>query len=87
MNTHVAVLVSKCVWDRHAESWRVWERVSEQDLPSLEAARNLAESLIGAKLSVIVRPSYNEEDPQGGRFFREWRSMNGEGFHECRWDI
>lgn len=32
--------------------------------------------------SVILRPNYNELDGEGKRFFREWRSFNGEPFKE-----
>jgi len=86
MHTQVAVIVSKCVWDRHAECWRVWERVSEETYPTLDEAVAVGESKRAEKLSVLIRPTYNEEDVQG-RFFREWRSFNGEHFKEVRWPL
>lgn len=36
-------------------------------------------------LCVIVRPNYGETDEKG-RFFREWRSFDGEPLKEIRWD-
>jgi hypothetical protein len=74
------------MWDRFAEDWRVSERISEQSLSTLEEALILGNSLVGERLSVIVRPSYNEKDASG-KFFREWRSFNGEPFKECRWNF
>lgn len=36
--------------------------------------------------AVIIRPNFNEQD-NDGKFFREWRSFNGEAWRECRWNI
>lgn len=93
----VKVLVSECVWDERAKSWRLslksksgFDGTSmegpdlEANYPTVEQARLVADMYVGEGKSVIVRPTYNETDADGS-FFREWRSFNGEPFKECRW--
>lgn len=52
---------------------------------SIIDAAMLAGKNIGQNRSVIIRPTFNERDENGG-FFREWRSFDGKAFQECRWE-
>ncbi len=80
MKGNVAVIVVRCNKDT------VWgERLVDARLANLEDARALGETKRAPGMCVIVRPTYNETDDAGKRFYREWRSFNGEPFKECRW--
>lgn len=91
MSKAVVVIVSKCIWDSRAGSWRAWDRVSESRYSSLEEAMQQGEANACEGLSVIVRPTYNEFDPlpdgSKNKFFREWRSFDGKSFEEVRFLI
>lgn len=81
----VEVIVSRCVYDDRAQSWRVYgEELHRQTYPSFEEARQVGSAAKGESISVIVRPTYNESDAEGN-YFREWRSYNGAEFVECKW--
>jgi hypothetical protein len=80
-NRTVQVIVSRCVGDRI-----YGDRLVDQTFSSLTQAKLLGAANKAEGKSVIVRPNYNEEDEKG-RFFREWRSFNGESFKEVRWDL
>ncbi len=53
---------------------------------SMQTAQFVGDALREAGMCVIIRPLYNEQN-NVGRFFREWRSFNGEPFKEVRWDL
>jgi len=86
MYQHTTVIVSACFFDQRNQTWRTSNRLSEESYASLEEAMTSGQNQVGEKRSVIVRPSYNEEDEKG-RYYREWRSFNGSPFEECRWDL
>ncbi len=77
MDKKIVVIVSKCVKDR------IYGESLIDTYATLEEARRVGESKRADGMSVVVRPSFNEED-DNGRFFREWRSFNGEEFREVR---
>lgn len=77
----VSVIVSKCTPDGQ----RISERISEEKFPSIVVAKSIGNSKLASGVCVIVRPNYNEPD-ESGRWFREWRSMNGEPFKEVVFD-
>lgn len=54
---------------------------------SVADALTASHGRIAPNMAVIIRPNYNEKTPEGVKFFREWRAMNGEYFKECRWEI
>lgn len=84
MNTIVSLIVIKC--EGEGSNARVYgERLLDKTYPTLEEATESGKFMCGKGLCVIVRPNYNETDSKG-RFFREWRSFNGEALKECRWD-
>lgn len=76
----VSVIVSKC--EGSLGYHRVYERISEDVFDSLEKAREVGESKRGEKLSVIVRPNYNEVG-----FFQEWRSFDGAPFKNAQFKL
>lgn len=84
MDRKVSVLVTKCVGNASRGFSSYGERLVDEVLPSVEEATVLGNTKRGKGLSVIVRPHYNEVD-DNGRFFREWRSFDGDEFKECRW--
>jgi hypothetical protein len=77
----VSVISSQCVRDRV-----FGDRLRDATFRNVESANDFARELLEPGVSVIVRPNYNEHD-HNGRFFREWRSFNGEPFREVRWQI
>lgn len=80
MNYTISVIVSKCEGD-----WIYGERLVDTTFPlsSWEDACLLGESHRAPGMSVVIRPNYNEEE-DGVKFFREWRSMHGVVFQEVR---
>lgn len=78
MNVYVSVIVSKCVDDRI-----FGDRLIDTSFPSVGRARVIGNQYRAKGACVILRPNYNETDADG-RFFREWRSFNGEPFKEVR---
>lgn len=81
MNT-VTVIVSHCA----PKGDRVYgERLTDTRFSKLDDALKFASPLREQGKSVLVRPNYNERDSKG-RFYREWRSFNGEPFQEIRFD-
>lgn len=82
---NVSVIVSKCVGQ--GESVRVYgDRVVDTKHHTVAEGLLEGDKYREKGFSVLVRPTYNEEDEKG-RFFREWRSFHGEPFRECRWDL
>lgn len=61
-------------------------RLLDVKTQSLDDAFAIGKDKTADGMSVIVRPNYNETDSKG-RFFREWRSFNGEPFKEVRWEF
>lgn len=87
MSTRVEVIVSPTRND-HICGARLQD-LAYQDLESAyKVGAYCVEHYADSKIEVvvIVRPVYNEHD-ESGRFFREWRSFNGEPFKEVRWTI
>ncbi len=80
MANTVSVIVS-----RYANN-RVYDRVLDVTTQNIDTAFAIGKDNARDGMSVIVRPNYNETDSKG-RFFREWRSFNGESFKECRWEF
>ncbi len=79
----VVVIVSRCnTLGTQAWGGQLWH----VSYPTLLAAIRIAASKRAPGMAVTIRPNYNEQDRKG-KFFREWRSFNGEDFKECRWDI
>jgi hypothetical protein len=83
--SNIQVIVSLCYKDLNQE-WLNGHPIEDEIFASLEAANEFAEGFKSLGVSVIVRPTYNETDSTG-RFFREWRSFNGEAFKESRWNF
>lgn len=75
----ISVIVGSCVNDR------ILGQSQTRFFETLDAANTYAQTKSGKGVSVIVRPSYNETDEQGN-FYREWRSLDGTPFRECRWE-
>lgn len=67
----------KMIWATTGEHYR-------EDFLDEEEAKKKAVPEKGK--CVILRPRFNEEDEKG-RFFREWRSFDGEPLKEVRWEI
>jgi len=84
---NVSVIVSLCVKGTKPGEGRIvgFSRV-EEIFSSLEEALVSGKSRCAEGKSVVVRPDYNEMDAQG-RFFREWRSFNGEELKEVRFPV
>jgi len=84
----VSLIVSHVSWDNLANSWRLTlaETIFRENFFSVEDARKAGEGFRGERISVLIRPNYNEENDTE-EFFREWRSFNGEDFAEVRWNI
>lgn len=85
MGTKVSLIVSPCVKGTAQGEGRIFgERLVDRSMDTVEEATRLGHLYRVVGQSVVVRPNYNEEDEKG-KFFREWRSFNGEPFRECRW--
>lgn len=85
MGTKVSLLVSPCVKGTAPGEGRIFgERLVDRKMDTVEEATRLGHLYRVVGQSVVVRPNYNEEDEKG-KFFREWRSFNGEPFREVRW--
>lgn len=84
----VTVIVSKCVSNVPANENRVYgDRLVDKTFDGKDVdgeARKLAESNLANQRAVILRPNYNEVDEHGNRYFREWRSFNGEPLREVK---
>lgn len=76
----VSVIVSKCAGNRI-----YGDRIVDKSFTTIDEAKSFADQFRDDGKSVIVRPCYNEHDSEG-RYFREWRSFNGETFREIRFD-
>lgn len=90
MSNTITVIVSKAraILDGDLPSYRVYgDRLVDETFTDMDAAKSLADSKLGKGLSVILRPNYNETDENGKRYFREWRSFDGEALREVRWGI
>jgi hypothetical protein len=88
MATTIQVIVSCCnaADDVDLVDLFLGDRSFDATFHNLVDATAAAKKRMAKGVCVIIRPNYNEEDPKG-KFFREWRSFNGEAFKECRWDI
>ena len=75
------VLVSDYVKDRVVMRSQI--RVIFPDLPTAAMVARTHKRIGSA---IIIRPNFNEQDERG-KFFREWRSFDGEAWRECRWNI
>lgn len=82
MNTRVEVIVSKCEYSRINGTWVAYDNVFRKTYPNLAEAFIVGESKKAKGYSATVRPTYNETDEEGRRFYREWCSFDGEGFKE-----
>jgi hypothetical protein len=76
--TPVSVIVSRYA-NGHA-----YDKLQNLTCSGLKDAMYEADKLRTHGVSVIVRPNYNETDAEG-RYFREWRSLDGTPFKECKW--
>lgn len=77
----VSVIVSKCT----PAGDRVYgDRLVDATFRNPDDASTFANTLCQQGKSVIVRPNYNETDETGKRYFREWRSFNGEPLREVK---
>ncbi len=59
----------------------------KQNCISIGSALTIGESRKEMGVHVLVRPNYNETKDNGKKYFREWRSFNGNAFEEVSWDI
>ena len=78
----IQLIVVKCAGNNQVYG----DRLVDAPFTSLVVAKSLGEMARMEGWCCIIRPAYNEEDEKG-RFFREWRSFNGEPFKECRWSF
>lgn len=85
---NVAVIVVKCTPNNGESRSTYGDRLVDKAFGSVPDAINFVERERHQRQGncVIIRPNYNEEDSRG-RYFREWRSFNGEQFRECRWEF
>jgi hypothetical protein len=86
MDKSVSVIVSKCTPNGDRVYGENLVNETFKNPPALENATAFGNLLREKGKSVLVRPQYNEKDEKG-KFFREWRSFNGEPFKEVRWEI
>jgi hypothetical protein len=56
-----------------------------KNFTDVDKACEFAIGKLGKRKCIILRPNANEHDENGKRFFREWRSVNGEDLKEFRW--
>lgn len=84
MNT-TTVIVGAC-FGNDADGYRSVGNCRRIDHYNTAGALADGEARKAVGVAVIVRPNYNESDSEG-RYFREWRSFNGQPFKECRWRI
>ena len=84
---NVNVIVSKCTFNKQLGSWYCSPQGAIYKFSSLEEARVFAEKKISKNLSVLIRPSYHENNGIGKQFRREWRSLDGGSFSEIRFSI
>ncbi len=83
MKTTIEVIVVRCNSDGSRSHG---DRLRELSYYTLDVAMYAARQFLAAGLCVIVRPTYNEIDAQGNRYFREWRSFNGEALREIKFE-
>lgn len=93
MRKSISIIVSRCkeISGEPGKDFRLYgdrlvDEVFEDDLAESQRVLLSSDKHRAKGKVVIVRPNYNEKNPDGTSFFREWRSFDGEPFKECRWE-